>query len=248
MTGTDENEPPREAVAARREPIFNIPAIVLVAVGLCVAVHLVRAFLLSREMDFDLIVHTAFIPLRYSGQFPVDPYFFTTPITYSLLHGGFMHLAVNMVWLVAVGTPLANRIGAGRFILFWIVTAIAAAAAHYAVHPPGDPLADSPLMGASGAISGMMAASARYFFRVDRSQRHPPFAGRLAPLGYALRSRQVLLFIAVWMGGNILVGVLGAPGVSDAIAWEAHIGGFFAGFLLIGLFDRAPPQEPVMEP
>lgn len=225
---------------APREPFFNLPAAVIVAIALCVAIHLCRAYVLSPQQDFALLIRAAFIPLRYSGQFVIDLYAFTSPVTYAFLHGSPMHLAVNMIWLAAVGTPLANRIGAARFGLFWVVTALAAAGAHYLVHP----LDDAPLVGASGAISGMMAASARYAFRIDRTRRHPPYAGRLMPLGYALRSRQALGFTAVWMGGNLLVGLLGVPGVSEAIAWEAHIGGFIAGFLLLGFFDRPPADDP----
>lgn len=227
-------EPQDEPERPRREPIFNIPAAIMVTVGLCAVIHFVRVWVLSTDQDIALLVRAAFIPLRYSGRFALDVYAFTSPVTYSVLHGSFTHLAVNMVWLAAVGVPLANRIGVLRFSLFWLVTAVAAAGAHYLVHP----LDNAPLVGASGAISGMMAASVRYALRVDRHSSRPGYAGRILPIGAALRSRQVLVFTSVWMIGNLLVGLLGSPGVSQSIAWEAHIGGFIAGFLLVGWFDR----------
>ncbi len=235
MSPPDQTPQPRKELSWR-EPILNIPGVVTVLIAVCVAVHLVRTYVLSQQDDFVLLVHAAFIPLRYSADIPFEIYAVTTPVTYAFLHGSALHLGVNMVWLAAVGSPLANRIGAIRFLLFWLVTAAAAAGLHYVVHPTDN----APLVGASGAISGMMAASARYFFRIDRSQRRPPFAGVLPPLGYALRSRQIIAFTAIWMGGNLLIGLFGAPGVSDTIAWEAHVGGFLAGFLLLGLFDRQP--------
>lgn len=245
MTENDNNARDHlAATAARREPAFNIPLVVLGLIGLCVAIHLLRMWVLSPQQDVSLLVRAAFIPFRYSGQFIIDIYAFTSPVTYAFLHGSLSHLLINMVWLAAVGTPLANRIGAGRFLFFWVGTALAAAGLHYVVHP----LDDAPLVGASGAISGMMAASARYLFRIDTSRPRPPFAGKLPPLTYALRSRQVLGFTAVWMGGNLLVGLLGVPGVSEAIAWEAHIGGFLAGFLFLGLFDRDPTDAVRIKP
>ncbi|RFC64842.1 MULTISPECIES: rhomboid family intramembrane serine protease [Mesorhizobium] len=224
---------------AVREPILNLPTIIIVLIAICVAVQLVQSYVLTPEQDNAFLIATAFIPMRYSGQYMIDIYAFTTPITYAFLHGGFAHLAVNMVWLAAVGTPLANRIGWVRFLLFWLVCGAAAAGLHYLVHSTEY----VPLVGASGAIAGMMAATARYMFRVNRFSSAPAYAGPLLPLFISLRSPPVLVFIVIWMGGNLLVGLLGAPGVSGSIAWEAHIGGFLAGFLLLGLFDRPVERQ-----
>ena len=150
------------------------------------------------------------------------------PLTYAFLHGGFAHLIINMVWLAAFGSPLANRLGAWRFALFFAVTALAAVALHYALHP----LDQAPLVGASGAISGMMGAAARFGFRIDRSHGKPAFAGAPLPFRDVLRSRGAMTFLGVWMIINLVTGVVGfVPGVENQIAWEAHIGGFLAGFL-----------------
>jgi len=228
------NEQRARPAQAWREPILNLPPVIVALIAVCVAVQLVQSYVLTPQQDGAFLISAAFIPMRYSGQYMIDAYAFTTPITYAFLHGGFAHLAVNMVWLAAVGTPLANRIGWVRFLLFWVVCGAAAAGLHYVVHPTEY----SPLVGASGAIAGMMAAAARYLFRVNRFSSAPAFAGPLLPILISLRSPQVLIFIVVWMGGNLLVGLLGAPGVSGSIAWEAHVGGFLAGFLLLGLFER----------
>nr|MBA3446535.1 rhomboid family intramembrane serine protease [Pseudaminobacter sp.] len=161
-----------DAAPARREPMFNLPRIVLMAIVVCAAVHLLRVYGLDADQDFELLVRAAFIPIRYSGRFDIEIYAFSSPISYAFLHGGMAHLAVNMVWLAAFGSPLANRLGAIRFALFWVGTAGAAAALHYVLHP----LDQSPLVGASGAISGMMGAAARFGFRIDRSTGRPAFA------------------------------------------------------------------------
>jgi membrane associated rhomboid family serine protease len=222
--------PPR-----RREPAFNIPGVVLVFIALCVGIHLVRAYLLSPHQDFGVILAGAFIPARYSGGYLLDWPAITSPLTYSLLHGGMAHLAVNMIWLAAFGSPLASRIGAVRFVLFWCATTLAAVALHYVLHMNSA----VPLVGASGAISGMMGAAARFGFRSSRGAGRSAFQGRMLTIPEALSSRTVVTFLAVWFVINLAMGLAsGVPGVDGAIAWEAHIGGFLAGFLAVRFFDR----------
>lgn len=218
-----------------REPIFNLPGIVAAAIALCVGIHLVRLYALSADSDLVLLLYAAFIPIRYSGHFALDLAAFTSPFTYSVLHGSLAHLAVNMIWLAAFGSPLANRLGAARFCLFWLATAFAAAALHYALHVYDQ----SPLVGASGAISGMMGAAARFGFRIDRSGRRPAFAGPPLAIAECLRQRSVVTFLGVWMVVNLVTGLIGfGPGSEMSIAWEAHVGGFLAGFFGIGTFLR----------
>ncbi|MBX3579842.1 MAG: rhomboid family intramembrane serine protease [Rhizobiaceae bacterium] len=227
------------AAEARREPIFNLPAVVIGAIGLCAGIHLVRLYLLTADADFTLLLYAAFIPIRYSGHFALDLAAFTSPFTYSVLHGSLAHLAVNMVWLAAFGTPLANRLGALRFVLFWLATAFAAAALHYALHVYDQ----APLVGASGAISGMMGAAARFGFRIDRSGRRAAFSGPPLSIAECLRRRSVVTFLGIWMAVNLVTGLVGfGPGSEMSIAWEAHVGGFLAGFLGIGSFLAPSPR------
>jgi membrane associated rhomboid family serine protease len=219
----------------RREPVFNLPASVLAIIALCVVVHLVRIYLLTAEQDFALLLRTAFIPVRYSGQFHLDVWAFVSPFTYTFLHGGFAHLAVNSIWLAAFGSPLANRLGGPRFLAFFALTGVAAAFFFWAIHP----LTQAPLVGASGAISGMMGAAARFAFHIDRSSGKAAFGGDPLPFGAVLRSRTAVTFLAVWMIVNLVTGVVGfVPGSDDQIAWEAHIGGLLAGFFGLRFFDR----------
>jgi membrane associated rhomboid family serine protease len=232
---TPASQPPRPPA---REPVFNLPRVVIALLAICVGLHLMRMYLLSDRQDFELIVRFAFIPLRYSGGYDIDIWAFTGPWTYAFLHGGMAHLVVNMVWLAAFGSPLANRIGTGRFLAFWVVTSLAAVALHYVLHP-----ADAaPLVGASGAISGMMGAAARFGFKIDRAEGKAAFAGPVLSIPAVFRSRAAVTFVGVWMVINLLMGLgIGTPGMESRIAWEAHIGGFLAGFLLVRLFDRRQP-------
>lgn len=227
---------PQPGRPVQSEPIFNIPNVILGFLGACIGLYIAQIYLLSPEVSDQLLVYLAFIPARFSQYGGLaDPTAWWTPVSYSLLHGSFAHLAVNMVWLAAFGSPLAGRIGALRTVIFWIVTALAAALTHYAIHQ--DSLA--PLVGASGAISGMMGAAARFGFRRVSRRGLPAFGGPLLPVGVTLTLKPVLTFLGVWFVINIVTGLLSVgAGDSSSIAWEAHIGGFVAGFFGISLLDK----------
>jgi membrane associated rhomboid family serine protease len=238
MDETPGDMPEQEREEPRREPVFNLAGIIVAIVAVCVGVHLIRYYLLDAEQDFGLILRFAFIPVRYTGGFALDIYSFVSPFTYSLLHGGLAHLAINIVWLAAFGSPLAHRIGALRFLLFWAATALGAVALHLALYPDST----TPLVGASGSISGMMGAAARFAFRIDRTGGRPAFAGPILSIPQVLGSRQAVTFLVVWLAVNLIVGLgFGAPGMESQIAWEAHIGGFLVGFFGLRLFDRRSP-------
>lgn len=223
-----------EPAAPRREPVFNVPGVVVAFIAVCVTVHAARAFL-SAEQDIAVLLRFAFWPVRYSGGYDLDVYAFASPVTYSLLHGSIVHLAVNMIWLAAFGSPLAARLGALRFVLFWAATSLGAVALHYVLYS-GSAV---PLVGASGAISGMMGAAARFAFRIDRRAGRGSFAGPVLSVGQVFRTRQAVTFLAVWMVVNLVAGLgFGTPGMESQIAWEAHIGGFLVGFFGLRFFDR----------
>jgi membrane associated rhomboid family serine protease len=232
-----EGDPVGREPESRREPVFNLPPVVLAVIGICVVVYLVQEYVLTPTQQETLLIDGAFIPVLYTGQYGFDWFLFSRPFTYAFLHGGFAHLAINMIWLAAFGSPLANRFGALWFALFFAVTGLASVALFWAVHPFGE----APLVGASGAISGMMGAAARYGFRIDRSSGKAAFAGARLPMAAVLRSRGVMTFLVVWMVINLITGLIGAPGLAGQIAWEAHIGGFVAGFFGLRFFDR--PQQ-----
>jgi membrane associated rhomboid family serine protease len=104
-----------------------------------------------------------------------------------------------------------------------------------------------PMVGASAAISGAMGAATRFVFQRGHALgfwRDPERAAHAPalPLAASLRDPRVLAFVAVWFGVNLLFGVfsLGMPGVEQAIAWQAHIGGFLAGLLAFAAFDPIP--------
>jgi membrane associated rhomboid family serine protease len=232
-----------ERGVSAREPIFNVPGPVLAVLAVLLAVHAGRT-LLSPEDDAHLVYALAFIPARYQGfasQLPGgEAAKYTSLVTHLFVHGDWTHLAFNGAWLLAFGGAVAQRVGALRFFAFALVTGIAGALAFFALNAD----VAVPVVGASGVVAGLMGGTMRFFFSaLDsgglRALREAPRAVALTPLKAALLDRRVLLVSAAFVLVNVLV-VLGlnsdlAPG---GIAWEAHIGGYFAGLLAFGFFDR----------
>ena len=152
----------------QREPIFNIPTVVVALLFALAGVHLVRTLLLSSEQDVELLLTFAFIPARYDSSIVLGGALpggggaqVWTFVSYALLHADWTHYCLNAIWLLPFGSALARRFGAARFLVFFAVTAAAGAAAHLATHP-GD---QAPVIGASAAISGTMAAAMRFAFQ-----------------------------------------------------------------------------------
>jgi membrane associated rhomboid family serine protease len=165
------------------------------------------------------------------------PLVYLTPLTYAFLHGGWTHLAINGLTLAAFGAPVAKRLGPGRFSLFYAACAIAGALTHYALHP----LDAAPVVGASAAISGTMAAIVRFAFTPGARPglSRDGSVAKTASLSQLGENRQAMFFLAVWMGANFIFGAFPeAMGSSDPIAWEAHVGGFLFGLLTFGAFDH----------
>lgn len=229
-----------EAIEARRrEPIFNIPGILVTFVVLMTAIHVVRTYYLSPEADDRLLTLMAFLPQRYlhplAGQ---SLGWLIGPVGYSLLHGGWLHLLFNCLWLIAFASSVALRIGTLRFLILWVTSAAASAFFHAFVTG----FAESVLIGASGVVSATVGAACRFSlqFSGTPAMRYAQYASRLG-IFEALTHRSILTFILIWALSNALV-VFGAGLPADAagynIAWQAHVGGFLFGYLLFGLFDR----------
>jgi membrane associated rhomboid family serine protease len=232
-----------------REPILNIPPVVVALLAVLGAAHAARAWLLPDATDRVLVWALAFVPARYDSSALTDGILpggwgaeFWSFLTYALLHADWTHLGFNAVWLLAFASPVARRFGTPRFLLFFCATIAAGALAYLLTHAG----AQAPMIGASAGVSGMMGAAARFAFEpggpLDMWHRNRDNADRVpaAPLFAALRNPRVFTFVAVWFGLNLLFG-LGSvsflTGENQSIAWEAHVGGFLAGLLLFSVFD-----------
>jgi membrane associated rhomboid family serine protease len=242
-------------VTTHREPIFNVPGVVLAIIAVCVLVLAGETYLFTDDQDNAFVYCFGFLPARYDGASLLPPGMcplgsgaeIWTFVTYAFLHGDVTHLTVNAIGFLPFGSAVARRFGATRSLGFFAVTAAAAALMHLATHW-GE---INPMIGASGAVSGFMAGAIRFAF-----QRGGPLAligtGEQGayripapPLSSALRDSRIVIFTAAWLGLNLFVGLIGGalfPGGEHTVAWEAHIGGFLAGLLLFPAFDPVPAQ------
>jgi membrane associated rhomboid family serine protease len=257
-----------------REPILNLPAAITLCLLALVGIHAAR-LLLSEETDFTLIIDWAVIPARWSvafggvqaeevmtslregvaedtltplmalAQYVLDggegrP---LTALTYAVLHGSWAHVLINSVWLAAFGTPIVRRCGAGRLFILLAASAIGGAVIYVLMNP----LQVLPMIGASGAVSGLMAAASWFMFAPAswhwEGRLTQPHERPRETIGHMVRNRQVLIFLGIWFVTNYVFAFVQPLGLMDAsIAWEAHIGGFVVGLLVFPLLDPLPAR------
>lgn len=227
---------------APREPIFQAPGIVVGCIVVLLAIHGLRQ-VVDPATDRWIILQFAFFPARFGtsgGAIPGPDWLaYTSMVTHALLHGDWSHVGFNSAWFLAFGSMISRRMDALRFLVLLAVCAVAGAVG-FLLSNPGQAI---PVVGASGAVSGLMGAGFRVLFSAfDQGglsilQHLPRLVPRM-PLLVALTDRRVLTAVLVWVGINLLF-AYGLSGVltDGEIAWEAHLGGFAAGFLLFGLFD-----------
>jgi len=159
-----------------------------------------------------------------------------TPITSMFLHGGFMHILGNMWFLWIFGDNVEDEIGRGRFIVFYLLGGLCAAALQVA----SDPASTTPMIGASGAISCVLAG---YVTLHPRAR-----VVTLVPIFILLTTVEIpaFFFIFVWFGIQLLngLGSLVMVAHEGGVAWWAHVGGFVAGLLTVRLFlpSKREPQ------
>jgi membrane associated rhomboid family serine protease len=172
------------------------------------------------------------VPCRITGLCPAGEYPapLLTVFTSMFLHGGFLHLAGNMLYLWIFGDNVEDVLGHLRFAVLYLLSGAGAAVAQVVMSP------DSriPMVGASGAISGALGA---YLFLFPRAR-----ILTLVIFGFFIRFVHVpaVIVLGFWIVIQVFSGLLsyGAGGEEGGVAWFAHIGGFVAGVALLFLLKR----------
>ena len=209
-----------------RQPIFNIPPITKALLIVNLAVHGFR-LLLSLPSDESIIGDFGFTPARYTIG-PLGWPALVDPVTYQFLHASLTHLLVNMHALLAFVSGVEHRIGPWRMLGLTILSGIIAAGTHLAVYPASA----VPVIGASGAISGLFGGVLRMQARSSAGRGRGPWP-----------------FIALWIVLTVTAGQTGIGVESGApIAWVAHLGGFAAGLAIFGLLDRTTGRRSASPP
>jgi membrane associated rhomboid family serine protease len=169
-----------------------------------------------------------------AALFGGDPWALVTVFSSMFLHGGWLHLLSNMWALYIFGDNVEDRMGSGRYLVFYLVAGVAAGLGQALVGPDSD----IPLVGASGAIAGVLAGYLLLFPTARVITLIPIF---LLPWFVEIPA---VIYLVVWFISQFFSGVmsLGAQAVGGVAYW-AHIGGFVAGLLLVKLFARRPPAQ-----
>src|SRR5262249_15651491 len=197
----------------------SFPVVTYALIGLNVLV-----FLLEPGGGDQFIEKWAFIPSRFSAD-PVGQV--ATIFTAMFMHGGWLHLGGNMLYLWIFGDNVEDRFGPLQFLLFYLLVGIAATLAHYVMAPPSS----LPNSVASGAIAGVFGA---YILMFPQSRVN-------VLLGTQIVAMPALIVIGFWIVLQLFseIGTFANTSEGGGVAYMAHIGGFLAGFLLTFLFRSA---------
>jgi membrane associated rhomboid family serine protease len=145
-----------------------------------------------------------------------------TVLTHQFLHGGILHVLGNMWFLWIFGRAVEDRLGSGRYLIFYLLSGVAAAGAQMVV----DPGATVPMLGASGAISGVLGAYLLLF--------PSAWVWSLVPWIVPIVPVPAIVFLVLWFVAQTLSGLSAiATGETGGVAWWAHAGGFLAGVAMI---------------
>ena len=268
------DEPPVGAPRRRREPFFNTPRVVIASCAVLLIIQAVRG-VLPVELDNRLVADLALMPARFALALDIEPARLAaayqaasgndpfaaqqidflvgdggtrwwTLLTCALLHVNWSHVGFNCLWLVTFGTAVARRLPAGRWLVLFVLCVLGGNLVYLACNLTSFDI----VIGASGGISGFVGAVTRFLFRPSAEPVDPTatFYGRPAlTIGQFMRSRGALAFTAVFLVTNGLSGYFPSIGgfSNGPVAWQAHIGGFLTGLLLLPLFDR---RRPAAEP
>jgi membrane associated rhomboid family serine protease len=209
--------------------VSSMPVVTWAIVGACVAIFFWQASMDAPEFN-RAIFSLGVIPAVLFGHAQLPPEIAMVPpaatiVTSMFLHGSWMHLAGNILYLWIFGDNIEDRMGTVRFVLFYLACGTVAALAQ-ALPAPESAV---PMVGASGAISGVLGA---YLLLFPRNR-----VLVLVPIGFILK---VIRMPAVWVLGLWfaiqLVSSLMAPSGEGGVAFRAHLGGFVAGLVLAPLF------------
>jgi membrane associated rhomboid family serine protease len=219
--------PLRDFIPTRRFPVLTVSIIVVNIIAFAYELladaggTLEQTFYTMGVVPFD-VTHDFGLPVALSF------------LTSMFLHGGFMHIIGNMLYLWIFGNNVEDSMGRGRFLVFYLLAGITASAAQVLASPNSR----LPSIGASGAIAGVLGA---YIVLFPRAR-----VQTLIFLGYFARMAQLpaLLVLGFWFVLQLFNGLL-AFGMMQmgGVAWFAHIGGFVAGLLLVRLFTLGRRQN-----
>jgi membrane associated rhomboid family serine protease len=218
-------------------PTERTPVVTIAFIVTCVFVFLYQASLPDKLGELFVFQYGA-IPAVVFGQAELPTRAivipaYTTLLTSMFLHGSWMHLFGNMLYLWVFGNNIEDVMGHIKYVVFYITCGILAALSHAMT----DPSSTIPMVGASGAISGVLGAYLLLFPRAHVLVLMP---------GLGMTKVAAGVVLGMWFVLQLLSGGMSLNSTGGGVAFFAHIGGFVAGMALIGLFKR--PDVPFLAP
>ncbi len=219
--------PLKDTVHARSFPVVN-----WLIIAANVLVFIFETSLTARQLD-RLTLAYGVVPVQLWGGGPGE---WLTVFTSLFLHGGWLHVISNLWALYIFGDNVEDRMGSGRYLAFYLLSGVAAALTQAWV----DPASPIPIIGASGAIAGVLGAYLVLFPGARVITLVPVF---VLPWFVEIPA---ILYLGFWFASQFFSGVLGlsaATAAAGGVAYWAHIGGFVCGLLLVGAFARRPRAQ-----
>jgi membrane associated rhomboid family serine protease len=229
--------PLRDANPTRRTPIITVAIIVTCFVTFAVELAIQATGgeeALSRLFETFGVVPADLVAALRSGDLVSLPVL--TLITYQFLHGGWIHIGANLLYLWIFGNNVEDRLGRPAYLAFYLAGGVVAALAQVAI----DPTSDVPLVGASGAIAAVLGAYAIMFPRAR------VLAIVFLVVFFAVTEVPSILVLGLWFVLQVIDGLasLGVEDVVGGVAIFAHIAGFLLG-ILVGLLVRGFRPRPL---
>lgn len=215
------------------EPMFLAPPAPLYLAAVFVGVHVLVTYLVPSAIAEEIWFRAAlWAPKLQTGELSDTLEGVASLLAHGFLHDGFFHLAINCLWLLAAGGAVSKHAGGAAMYVIFALTTMAGGVAFLALHWDGDAAA----IGASGGVSGLLAAAVRLHF------------GAQLRVGLAPITLQPVRAISVmFLGINLATALwdLVFPESAFGFAWEAHVGGYLAGLFLVRFFAPRPPLRLV---
>ncbi|HSN04032.1 MAG TPA: rhomboid family intramembrane serine protease [Nitrospira sp.] len=212
-------------------PTERTPFVTITIIALCVLIFLYQASL-PHNSDEAFVFQYGAIPALVFGHATLPGDMVALPgmltlVTSMFLHGGWMHLLGNMLYLWIFGNNIEDVMGHVRFVIFYLICGALAALSHALT----DPSSQIPMVGASGAISAILGAYLLLF-------PHARVLVLIPPPFYGTTYVPAVVVLGIWFLGQLYSGGMTLGTTGGGVAFFAHIGGFVAGLALIGLFKR----------
>jgi membrane associated rhomboid family serine protease len=217
-------------------PTRRFPLVTLVLIALNLAVFVFQLTLPRSGLTVEgFFLRAGLVPYEIVNRVDVPPDglvpIWATVFTSMFIHGGWLHIIFNMLYLWIFGNNVEDRMGRARFVAFYLLCGVAAAAAQVVVRP--DSLV--PMIGASGAVSGVLGA---YILLFPRAQVLTVIT---LVVFFPVVMVPAWVLLLAWFALNLLQAAT-TIGAETGVAYFAHVGGFAAGLVLVWLFARRRPR------